>query len=85
MEYIDVKIKKATVGVNLMSKLNLSLPRLSFLTIYKCFIRLHLNYGNVIYDKLNLSSIANKTESVQYNAAFAITVANEGTSKEKSY
>ena len=32
LEHIDVKIKKATVGVNLMRKLNLSLPR-SFLLI----------------------------------------------------
>ena len=54
-----VKIKKTTVGVNLMRKLNL-LPRLSLLTVYKCFIRPHLDYGDVIYDLLNLSSLAKK-------------------------
>ena len=47
---MESKIKKATGGVNLVRKLNLLLPRLSFLTIYKCFIRPHLEYGNVIYD-----------------------------------
>ena len=66
-----------------MRKLNLLLPRSSLLTIYKCFIRHHLDYGDVIYDQLNLSSLANKIESVQYNTALAITGAIRGTSKEK--
>ena len=85
LEHIDVKIKKATVGINLMRKLNRLLPRLSLITIYKCFIRPHLDYGNVIYDQPNLPSLANKIESVQYNAAFAIAGAIRGTSKEKLY
>ena len=85
LEHIDVKIKKATVGVNLMRKLNLLLPRSSLLTVYKCFIRLRLDYGDVIYDQPNLSSLANKIESVQYNAALAINGAIRGTSKEKLY
>ena len=85
LEHIDVKIKKATVRINLMRKLNLLLPRSSLLTIYKCFIRAHLDYRNVIYDQPNLSSLANKIESVQYNAALAITGAIRGTSKEKLY
>ena len=40
---------------------------------------------NVIYDQPNLSSLANTIESVQYNAALAITGAFRGTSKEKLY
>ena len=68
-----------------MRKLNLLLPRSSLLTVYKCFIRPHLDYGDVIYDQLNLSSLTNKIESVQYNAALAITGAIRGTSKEKLY
>ena len=83
LEHIDEKIKKATVGVNLMRKLNLLLPRSSLLTVYKCFIRPHLDYGDVIYDQLNLPSLTNKIESVQYNAALAITGPIRGTSKEK--
>ena len=50
LEHIDVKIKKATVGINLMRKLNLLLPCSSLLSIYKCFIRPHLDYGDVVYD-----------------------------------
>ena len=85
LEHIDEKIKKATVGVNLMRKLNLLLPRLSLLTVYKCFVRPHLDYGDVIYNQPNLSSLTNEIESVKYNAALAITGAIRGTSKKRNY
>ena len=39
----------------------------------------------MIYDQPNLSSVANKIESVQHDAALAITDAIRGTSKEKLY
>ena len=68
-----------------MCKLNLLLPRSSVLTVYKCFVRPHLDYGDVIYNQLNLFSLANKIESVQYNRALAIAGAIRGTSKEKLY
>ena len=45
----------------------------------------HLDYGDVICDQPNLCSLTNKIESVQYNAALAITGAIRGTSKEKLY
>ena len=85
LKHIDVKTKKEAVGVNLTRKLNLLLPRSSLLTGYKCFIRPHLDYGDVIYDQPNLFSLPNKIESVQYNAALAITGAIRGTSKDKLY
>ena len=44
LEHTDEKIKKATVGVNLMRKANLLLSRSFLLTVYKCFIRPHLDY-----------------------------------------
>ena len=53
LEHIGVKIKKATVGVNLVRKLNLLLPRSSLQTVYKRFVRPHLDYGDVIYDQPN--------------------------------
>ena len=85
LEHIDVKIKKATVGVNLMRNLNLLLPRSSLLTVQKCFIRPHLDFGDGIYDQPNLSSLDRKIESVQYDASLAITSAIRGTSKTKLY
>ena len=51
--------------------------------VYRCFIRPHLDYGDVIYDQPNLSSLANKIESVQYSAAFVITGVIRGTYKEE--
>ena len=63
----------------------MSLPRSSLLTIYKSFVRPHLDYGDVIYDQPNNSSLSDKVESVQYNAVLAIIGAIGGTSKEKLY
>ena len=83
--HINEKIKKVTQGINVIRKMNLSLPRSSLLTIYKSFVRLHLDYGDVIYDQPNNSNLSDKIESVQYNAVLAITGAIRGTSKEKLY
>ena len=83
--HINKKIKKAIKGINVIRKMNLSLPRFSLLTIYKSFVRPDLDYGDVIYDQPNNSSLSDKTESVQYNAVLAITGAIRGTSKEKLY
>ena len=48
--------------------MNLSLPRFSLLTIYKSFVRPHLDYGDVIYDQPNNSSLSDKIESAQSTA-----------------
>ena len=61
------------------------LPRSKLLTIYKCFVRTHLDYGDIIYDQAFNSSFHQKIESLQYNAALAITGAIRGTSREKIY
>ena len=55
------------------------------MTIYKSFIRPHLDYGDVIYDQAYNVSFQEKVESIQYNAAGAITGALCGTSKEKIF
>ena len=65
--------------------MSLLLPCSSLLTIYKSFVRPHLNYGDVIYDQPNNSRLSDKIESVHYNAALAINGAIRGTSKEKLY
>ena len=63
---LNEKIKKAVEGISVIKKLNVTLLCSSLLTIYKSFIRPHLDYGDVIYDqpviidnqkKLNLFSI----------------------------
>ena len=79
------KISKACKGIGVIRKLHYVLPRHSLLTIYKSFIRSHLDYGDIIYDHANNQVFSNKLEAVQYNAALAITRAIQGTSKTKVY
>ena len=59
--------------------------RPSLVTIYKAFIKPHLNYGDILYDQGYKESLHQKLESIQYNAALAITGARRGTSKEELY
>ena len=78
-------IDKTTRGVGILRKLRLYVPRKSLLTIYKSFIRSHIDYGDVLYDQPHNASFSEKIESIQYNAALAISGAIRGTSKEKLY
>ena len=83
--HIKEKISKACKGIGVIRKLHYILPRHSLLTIYKSFIRPHLDYGDIIYDQPNNQAFSNKLEAVQYNAALAITGAIRGTSRIKIY
>ena len=83
--HIKEKISKACKGICVIRKLHYVLPRRSLLTIYKSFIRLRLDYGDIIYDQLNNQAFSNKLEAVQYNAALAITGVIRGTSRIKVY
>ena len=78
-------IKKASNRISVFKKLNLSLPRSSLITIYKSFVRPHLDYGYIFHDQTNNASLSDKIESVQYNAALAISGAIKGILKEKLY
>ena len=71
--------------VGVIRKLSKLLPLNSVITIYKSFVRPHLDYGDVLYDQPNNDSLCQKIESVQYNAALAITGAIKGTSQIKLY
>ena len=53
---IDQKIKRL---------FSVHLPRNDLLTIIKSFIRPHLDYGDILYDKPNYDFL-NKMEKVQY-------------------
>ena len=59
------------------------MSRDSLVTIYKSLIIPHLDYADVIFDKPSSAAFSNRIESVQYNAALAIT--GRGTCKEKLY
>ena len=63
---ISVQSKtKKTIG--LLRKLQNTLPRQALIAIYKSFLRLHLNYGDILYDKAYNASFHQKLEKMQYN------------------
>ena len=79
---VETKVNKS---VSIIRKLQNVLPRSALLTVYKSFIRPLLDYGDIIYDKAFNESFHEKLESLQYNAALAITGAIKGSSTEKLY
>ena len=83
--HINEKIAKANKGIGIIHKLAHLLPREPLITIYKSFVRPHIDYGDIIYDQPNNEHFCNMIERVQYNAALAITGAIKGTSQQKIY
>ena len=80
-EHLEDKINKCNRIIGSIKKLSLILPRASLLTIYKAFVRPHLDYADIIYDKPDNESFKDWVEKVQYNAALAITGVIIGTSR----
>ena len=82
LKNVQNKVNK-TIG--LLRKLQDTLPRTSLITIFKSFIRPHLDYGDIIYDRVYNTSFHQNIESIQYNPTLAIVGAVRGTSREKLY
>ena len=79
--HIKEKISKAGKSTGAIRKLHYVLPRHSKLTIYKSFIRPHLDYGDIIYSQPNNQAFSIKLEVVQYNAGFKLTIHNSQFAK----
>ena len=71
--HLSEKISKANKGIGIIKRLYNFLPRATLVNIYKTFVRPHLDYGDVIYDNSSNETFCQMIESVQYNAALAIT------------
>ena len=84
-EHIQCILIKTLKIIGLIRKLQPIISKAALLTIYKSFLRPHLDYGDVIYDCAFNESFQNKLDSVQYNPALAITGAISGSSGEKLY
>ena len=69
-------------GIALLRKLRHSIPTKLLLSIYKTFLKLHLDYCDVIYDNPHNEKFRDTIQSFQYNVALAITGAIKGSSKE---
>ena len=74
--YIKSILNKVNNAIGFLTKFQL------ILTIYKTFIRSHLEYGDVIYNRAFIESIHQLN---QYNAAIAITGVIRWTSLEKLF
>ena len=84
-QHLKVLIDKASKGISVLRKLRYQIPRRSLISLYKSFIRSILEYADVVYDQPTNNYFSDKIESIQYNAALAITGAIRGTSKDKLY
>ena len=82
-EHLKGVLDKISKTMGLIRKFQPILPRFSLLTIYKTFVRPHLDYGDMIYDQTYNASFHRKLESIQYSACLAITGTIRGTSYEK--
>ena len=83
--HIKEKIAKANKYIGIIRKPAHILPRESLVTIYKSYVRSHIDYSDIIYDQPNNDSFCDMIERVQYKAALAITGAIKGTSQLKLY
>ena len=84
-QHVDSAISKVNKGISVIRRLRHTLPRNSLITIYKVFLRPLIDYGDIIYDQLNNDPFCEKLESIQYEAALAITGAIQGTSRDRIY
>ena len=84
-EHINSKIRNCYELIGIIKKLSISFSRNALLRIYKSFIRPHVDYADIIYDKPNNVSFKSKIENVQYLACIAIADAIQGTSWERFY
>ena len=69
---------------NRLSTVYKIIPRSALITVYKVFVRPHVNYSN-IYGQAYNANFHQKLELIQNNSTLALIRAIRGTSKEKFY
>ena len=84
-EHLKVITTKVNKTIGLLWKFQKAFPRSVLMTMYKTFVRPHLDYGNIIYDQAYNEAFHQKLESIQYNASLALSGAIRGLSREKIY
>ena len=84
-DHITSKLTTVNKLTSTLRKLYHYMPRDSLVTIYKSFIRPHLDYADAVFDKSSNATFSNRMESARNNAALAITGTIRGTSKIKLY
>ena len=84
-EHLNKVKSKVNKTIGIIRKLQNVLPRSALATIYKSFIKPHLDYGNIVHDKASNEFFHGKLESLQCNATLVITGAIRWYSTEKIY
>ena len=64
-KHLESKINKGYKIIGFLKGLSNKLPRDALLRICKYFVRSHLDYGDIVYDKHNNESFKSKLERVQ--------------------
>ena len=85
VDHLSMVTTKINITSGLLRKLQNLLPRNTLIRIYKGFVRLQLDYGDILYDQTFNLSFQQKLESIQYRACLVITGAIRGTFREKIY
>ena len=86
--HVKEKIVSARRGIGVIRYLSKYVSRDVLDQMYKLYVRPHLDYGDIIYHKVDpeLSlDFTKKLEATQYSAAFAVSSARLGTSRCKLY
>ena len=94
--HLDEKLAKARQGLGLMKQLKKWVSYNVLESIYKLYVRPHIEYGDIVYDISCLAktyifnfetanAISNKVEAIQYEAARIVSGAWKSTSKIKLY
>ena len=63
-EHYKTILSKTNRTIGLLRKLQSLLPRAALITIYKAFVRPHLDYGDVLYDQAFNALFHEKLESI---------------------
>ena len=95
LSHINERINKAKKIIGILKYLSQYLPLKTLDEMYKVFIRPHFDYCDVIYriphltnpfeSSITLKTLMGRIEKIQYQAALAITVTWQCTSKNKLY
>ena len=66
-EHLKSVFNTTNKTMGLLPKLSNLLQRQALITIYKAFVRPHLDYGDVLYDQAFNNSFQTEMESIEYN------------------
>ena len=94
-KHLNEKITKAKKNIGVIKHLSKYLPLKTLDQMYKALVRSHLDYCDIIFHEpskinqppigLTLTSLMEKVERIQYQAALAITGTWKGSSRTKLY